>query len=188
MHRREALKSLAIITGGAVLVPSCNFEKEDILSAYQNLSVTESMRNVLAQIADTIIPAGSIQGAGDLAVQDFILVMVNDCVQADQQDMFTKGLQGFDDFSKEVVGSKFSKLEQTDKEKVVTQGLSISDEDADEGKKTMLEFLRITKRFTIQGYMMSEYIMTQVKPYHLIPGEYNGAVLINSISTPKING
>ncbi len=188
MHRREALKSLAILSGGAVLVPSCNFEAEDILAAYQNLNVTESMREVLAQIADTIIPPGSLKGASDLAVQDFILVMVNDCVEPDRQRVFTKGLQSFNTFSRKVASSSFSKLEQAEKEKVVTQGLSISDESTDEDEKTILEFLRITKRFTIQGFMMSEYIMTQVKPYSLIPGEYNGAVLISSISTMKIDG
>ncbi|MBX2895490.1 MAG: gluconate 2-dehydrogenase subunit 3 family protein [Cyclobacteriaceae bacterium] len=187
MQRREALKSLAILTGGAVLIPSCNFEKEDILKAYSNLQITPTLQTLLGQIADTIIPPAQLKGASDLAVQDFILVMVNDCLDKDQQTQFVKGLQDFNAFSKKISGSAFSKLQSTEKEKVVTQGLSIG-AGADENQKTIHEFLSITKRFTIQGFMMSEYIMTEVKPYSLIPGKYNGEVLISSISNLKING
>lgn len=188
MQRREALKSLAILTGGAVLIPSCNFEKEDILVAYSNLQITPSLQTLLGQIADTIIPPAKVKGASDLAVQDFILVMVNDCVDKDQQTEFTKGLQEFNAFSKKTGGANFSKLESVEKEKVLTEGLAIAANTTDENQKAIREFLSLTKRFTIQGFMMSEYIMTGVKPYSLIPGRYNGEVLISSISNMKING
>jgi hypothetical protein len=49
-------------------------------------------------------------------------------------------------------------------------------------------FLSSTKRFTIQGYMVSEYIQTEIIPYSLIPGEYNGAVLIADIQKTRVNG
>lgn len=188
MQRREALKSLAILTGGAVLIPSCNFEKEDILAAYSNLQITPTLQTLLGQIADTIIPPAQLKGASDLAVQDFILVMVNDCLDKDQQTEFTKGLQEFNAFSKKTGGANFSKLEPATKEKVVTEGLAIPEETSDENLKSVHRFLATTKRFTIQGFMMSEYIMTEVKPYSLIPGKYNGEVLISSISNIKING
>jgi hypothetical protein len=187
MHRREALKSLAILTGGAVLIPSCNFEKEDILVAYSNLQVTASQQTLLGAVANTLIPPGQLKGAADLSVQDFILVMVNDCLDKDQQQQFVKGLQGFNSFSKKTGGSIFSKLGTGEKEKVVIEGLSIG-VDADENLKPIREFLSITKRFTIQGFMMSEYIQTEIKPHSLIPGKYNGEVLISSISNLKING
>ncbi|MBN8651332.1 MAG: gluconate 2-dehydrogenase subunit 3 family protein [Cytophagales bacterium] len=188
MQRREALKSLAILTGGAVLIPSCNFEKEDILAAYSNLQITPTLQTLLGQIADTIIPPGQLKGAIDLAVQDFILVMVNDCIDKDQQTQFSKGLQEFNAFTKKTGSSNFSKLEPTAKEKVITEGLAIAADTTDENLKSIREFLSITKRFTIQGFMMSEYMMTEVKPYSLIPGSYNGEVLISSISNTKING
>lgn len=188
MQRREALKSLAILTGGAVLIPSCNFEKEDILAAYSNLQITPTLQTLLGQIADTIIPPAQLNGASDLAVQDFILVMVNDCLDKDQQTQFTKGLQEFNAFSKKTGGANFSKLESIEKEKVVMEGLGIAADSPDENQKAVREFLSLTKRFTIQGFMMSEYIMTEVKRYSLIPGSYKGEVLISSISNMKING
>ena len=78
--------------------------------------------------------------------------------------------------------------EKTAKEKVIAEGLSIGAETTDENQKAVREFLSITKRFTIQGFMMSQYIMTEIKPYSLIPGSYNGEVLISSISNMKIDG
>lgn len=188
MQRREVLKSLALLTGGAVLIPSCNFEKEDILAAYSNLQITPSQQTLLGEIANTIIPPGEIKGAADLSVQDFILVMVNDCLNKDQQTQFTKGLLEFKAFSKKVGGGNFSKLDSAAKENVIVQGLAIEEESADDTLKAVRRFLSITKRFTIQGFMMSEYIQTEVKPYSLIPGSYNGEVLISSISNLKING
>jgi hypothetical protein len=94
MQRREALKSLAILTGGAVLIPSCNFEKEDILAAYSNLQITSSLQTLLGEIANAIIPPAQLKGAADLAVQDFILVMVNDCLDKDQQTQFYQRVTG----------------------------------------------------------------------------------------------
>jgi hypothetical protein len=184
MKRRDALRSLALLTGGLVLVPSCDFSKEDILSAYQNLEITPSLKHLLADIADTIIPAGNLKGAADIEVQDFILVMVNDCLEKDAQQAFMAGLKGFDDFSKKSKGSKFTKLTQEQKEALLLEGLSTEEE----SQKTFRDFLQITKRFTIQGFMASEYMQTEVKPYSLIPGDYQGDVLIAELKTEKING
>jgi hypothetical protein len=191
MKRRDALRSLAMITGGLVLVPSCDFSKEDILTAYQNLQVTPSLQQLLKEIAGTIIPAGDIKSAADIEVQDFILVMVNDCVDTEGQKSFMLGLQGFDDFSKKSGGSVFSKLDQAGKEAVVKAALAIEipeEVKPEDPQKATKDFIGMAKRFIVQGFMMSEYIQTQVKPYSLIPGEYQGAVLISDLKPQRING
>lgn len=184
MKRRDALRSLALLTGGLVLVPSCDFSKEDILSAYQNLEITPSLKKLLAEIADTIIPAGNLKGAADIEVQDFILVMVNDCLSEEAQQTFMAGLKGFEDFSKKSKGNKFNKLNQEQKETLILEGLSTEEE----SQKAIKDFLQTTKRFTIQGFMASEYMQTEVKPYSLIPGDYKGDVLIADLKPEKING
>lgn len=202
MERREALKALAILTGGAVLVPSCNFLQEDILLAYKNLQVTPTLQKLVASVADTIIPAGTIKGAADIHVQDFILVMVNDCMESEDQKTFMRGLSAFNDYSKSVGDKSFERLSPEQRAAVVEAGLAIKndpeekvpvneDEDnktARENEKAVLEFLKTTKRFTIQGFMMSQYIMTEVKPYEMIPGSYKGAVLLSDIKKEIIHG
>jgi hypothetical protein len=199
MERREALKALALITGGAVFVPSCNFLKEDILIAYKNLQVTPSLQTLLASVSDTIIPASTIKGAAEINVQDFILVMVNDCMATEDQQSFMLGLSSFNDYSKKVGDKSFSRLTPGEKATVVEVGLAQkfeseevpADEEAKiehENQKAVLEFLKITKRFTTQGFMMSQYIMTEIKPYKMIPGEYKGAVLVSDIKKEIIHG
>jgi hypothetical protein len=184
MKRRDALRNLALITGGLVLVPSCDFGKEEILSAYQNLNVTPSQQKLLAQISDTIIPAGYLKGASDLAVQDFILVMVNDCVDPESQESFSNGLSKFDAYSKKAGGKVFDKLDVQQREQVLNTGLATEVEE----EKDIHQFLNTTKRFTIQGFLMSEYMMKDVKPYSLIPEKYNGQALIADLKTENING
>lgn len=184
MKRRDALRSLALLTGGLVLVPSCDFSEEEILSAYDRLKVSSSMRELLGQIPDTIIPSGNLKGASDLDIQDFILVMVNDCMDEDAQKSFMKGFNSFDAYSKDKKGKKFSDLERMEKEEVVQTGL----EEESEDKNDLRGFLGTTKRFTIQGFLLSEYMQTEVKPYSLIPGDYQGEVLIESLKKEKLNG
>ena len=107
MDRREALKALAVATGGMVLVPSCNFSKEDILSAYSKLQITPTQVKLLAAVADAIIPAGSLKGSADLMVHDFILVMVNDCLKPEEQQKFISGLSSFDSYAILKAGKTF---------------------------------------------------------------------------------
>ncbi|MBW3467446.1 gluconate 2-dehydrogenase subunit 3 family protein [Arthrospiribacter ruber] len=184
MNRRDALRSLALVTGGLVLVPSCDFSQEDILEAYDRLKVTPSMKSLLAKIADTIIPPGEIKGAADLEVPDFILVMVNDCLDENAQKSFMNGFNGFEDYAKSKSGSAFGELDNKQREEVVLTGLQEESED----KNELRAFLGTTKRFTVQGFLLSEYIQTEIKPYSLIPGDYQGEVLISSLNSEKING
>jgi hypothetical protein len=191
MNRRHALRHIALISGGLALIPSCDFSKEDILAAYENLKITATQKALIAAISDSIIPAGEIKGALDLAVPDFILVMVNDCFTKENQEKFTAGLEAFPEYAEKTAGKKFADLSSKEKETFLLQGIAITgDENTSEGKllAQVGYFLSSVKRFTIQGYMASEYIQTEIIPYSLIPGEYNGAVLIADIQNTRVNG
>jgi len=177
MNRRDALRNLALLTGGMILAPSCNFDQEEILQAYDNLKVTPSQSGLLATIANSIIPPTDTKGAADINVQDFILVMVNNCMKPEEQETFSKGLSKFNDYSKKTSGKAFEKLTPEDREQVILQGMAIDNED----QQHITKFLQTTKRFTIQGFMASEYMMTEVTQYSLIPGPYQGEVLIANL-------
>ena len=190
MNRRHALRHIALISGGLALIPSCDFSKEDILSAYQNLKITASQKALLGSISDTIIPAGEIKGALNMEVPDFILVMINDCFTKENQEKFTAGLTAFPAFAEKIGGKKYESLSTKEKEELILAGTKLEEDESPEGKEkaNISYFLNSTKRFTIQGYMASEYIQTEIIPYSLIPGEYNGAVLITDLQKPHING
>jgi hypothetical protein len=190
MNRRHALRHIALISGGLALIPSCDFSKEDILAAYENLKITATQKALIEAISDSIIPAGEIKGALDLAVPDFILVMVNDCYTQENRENFTAGLEAFPDYAEKTTGKKFEALSTKEKEAFLLEAGALTGDDTTDGKRlaNLGYFLSSVKRFTIQGYMASEYIQTEIIPYSLIPGEYNGAVLISDLQKTRVNG
>lgn len=190
MKRRHALRHIALISGGLAMIPSCDFSQEDILKAYDKLGITPSKKALLGQLSDTIIPAGEIKGALDLEVHDFVLVMVNDCFSEENQKRFSAGLKAFPAYVKTVSGKAYDALQTKEKETLVVQSAKLKGDDSPEGKnrEAIAYLVNTTKRLTIQGYMASEYMQTEIAPYSLIPGEYNGAVLISDLQQSHRNG
>jgi hypothetical protein len=191
MDRRIALKQLALITGGFMVIPSCDFSRENILAAYEKLQINGDHKNLLSKVVETIIPGGEILGAKELDIQDFVLVMANDCLNEENQMAFTNGLKQFDQYVLKKFGKRFEKMEQTKAEEVFNNIVSDKKEqpenEKEEGitREELQYFLNTTKRFTLQGYVNSEYFMTEVMPYELIPKKFQGEKIIDQ--TEKIN-
>jgi len=186
MDRRLALKQLALFTGGLMAFPSCDFSRENVLAAYEKLQVTEAQKNLLAKVVETILPGGDIVGAKELDMQDFVLVMANDCLTEEDQSRFVKGLKNFDQYIQKNFGSSFGKMDQEAAERSF---MAIVDtEDGDGEVEELKYFLNTTKRFTLQGYLSSEYFMTEIMPYKMIPGGFEGQVKIDPTKKINING
>src|SRR5690606_29853290 len=186
MDRRLALKQLAFFTGGLMAFPSCDFSRENVLAVYEKLQVTDAHRDLLAKLVETILPAGEIKGAKELNMQDFVLVMANDCLGEEDQSRFIKGLKNFNAYVKKKSGSNFEKMNQ---ETAESSFMAIVDSEDRSGEMEELKyFLNTTKRFTLQGYLSSEYFMTEVMPYNMIPGGFQGAKMIDPTEKINING
>ena len=186
MDRRLALKQLALFTGGLMAFPSCDFSRENVLEAYEKLQVSEAHRSLLAKVVETILPGGDIVGARELDMQDFVLVMANDCLNEDDQIRFVKGLKNFDSYVKKHAGSSFEEMDQEAAEKNFVNIIGSEDESGQ--MEELKYFLNTTKRFTLQGYLSSEYFMTEVMPYNMIPGGFQGEKIINPSEKINING
>src|SRR6476620_1470600 len=104
MERREAVKYISILLGGAIVggdafISGCRsktgnpqeWSQDDI--AYLN------------EIGETILPRTSTPGAKDANVGQFMTVMVNDCYEAGDQKVFRDGMDKLHEESKK----KFSK-------------------------------------------------------------------------------
>lgn len=185
MDRREVLRHMGVVAGIVFLAPGCDFSKQNILRAYGNLQITSKEKVLLSTICDVIIPSGDgIKGAKDIQVEDFILVMVNDCYDPDYQLRFTGGLRRFQQYVKDSTGNKFQRLSPSESEIIVLNLLEISYEEAEAAKEVgedevlVQYFLKATKDLVVQGYMTSEYFMTEIMPYKLVPGPYKGKAKI----------
>jgi hypothetical protein len=186
MNRRIALKQLGFITAGAMILPSCVHQAKEVSIALKNIVITGDQEAVLAEIVQTIIPATDIPGAKDIQVHQFVLRMIDDCYDTEDQQKFVTGLTQVDELTKKRFDKSFEDC--TPEERLAflqeVEALKKSEENkapellADGKENQFPAFYTLTKRHTVQGYLSSEYIMTNVLVHNMIPGRYNGCVEI----------
>lgn len=188
MDRRKALVNLGILTGGIVLLPSCEFSKEKISFALNNLQVTQTQESLLKDIVSTLIPEGDLAGASSLNVHDFVWVMVDDCLDKEKQTAYIKGLNDFDSQIKKMTGKTFASQNNEERSqtfKIITEDSMDNSGKVNDDVKT---FIKTTKYFTVQGFMGSEYIMTEIMPYSLVPTTYGTCETIDNTKRINVNG
>jgi hypothetical protein len=158
-----------IIAGGIAILPSCSQESGGASIQLNNLDIGQKQEDLLAEIAETIIPKTSSPGAKDLKLHLFVLKMVDDCHNKYDQKIFTDGLNTIDQLSKKRFSKSFKEASLAQR----TQLLQFLESDK-EAKNDVQGFYAITKRRTVQGFLNSKYVMKDLKQYELIPGRYNG--------------
>jgi len=187
MNRRNALKNLGILTGSIVLFPSCDFSEEKVSLALGKFNVMSGEEALMKELVSCMIPEGDFSGAGSLNIQDFVWVMADDCLDEASQTSFLEGLHGFDDGMKKLGGKSFLKLTQEERVKNLSRLELDAESDLMPENENLIKFVQITKYFTILGYMNSEYIMTGVMPYSLVPGSYGTCESIDNSKRININ-
>lgn len=187
MNRRIALKQLGLITAGAVLLPACVQQAAKPASiALKNLQITGSQEALVAEFAETLIPATDIPGAKAMNLQQFVLRMIDDCQPPDVQEEFGKGLAAFEQTVDKKFGKSFDELGVSERKGLLNELESAAKAEQPSGLSAVSKFYSLTKRYTIQGFTTSEYVLTNVLPYNMIPGKFIGCVPItdkNDIKT-----
>ncbi len=172
VNRRAAIRTLLYIAGGTLVLPACFRESGKASIDLTNLAISENDEHVLAELTETLIPATDTPGGRELLLHLFVLKMVDDCHSPEDQQLFTKGLSAFSAWSRNELGTQFVDAEPDRR----TELLGKIDESTDEELK---QFFAITKRRAVQGYMNSQYVMTNLIKYELVPGRYNAYVEVN---------
>ncbi len=192
MDRRELLKMIAVLTGGAVV------GGEVFLSGCKNpetkagMAFSEDDIPYLDEIGETILPATSTPGAKAAKVGQFMTVIVNDCYEEDDQKTFHDGMKQLnDDFNKKY-GTAFMKatsqqrhdfLVDLDKEakehqKKRAESMSQQNNNDKNAKKTEMpnHYFTLMKQLTLWGYFTSKEGMTKALRYNPVPGRYEGCI------------
>src|SRR5687768_3608556 len=120
MKRRTVFKHLAVASAAAWLLPSCISDPKKVSIALNHLQITEDEEELLANIADVMIPATDTPGARVLGAHLFTLVMVDDCMSKEAQKKYLKGMRSFDDAVKTFTGKSFSRASVEDRMQVLT--------------------------------------------------------------------
>jgi hypothetical protein len=175
MRRRTLLKQLMMVSAGMSLVPACLEDRAKASFLYKNLQVGADEEAMLAELAETIIPKTSTPGAKDISAHLFVLKMVDDCRSAEEQKKFMDGLRAFDAAAEKSGGRHFSKMSKEEK-----QAFLQTLEAGKEGDGPEISFYQSVKKLTIQAYTSSEFFLTKVQVYELVPGRYHGCVPVKA--------
>ena len=126
---------------------------------------------MLAALCETILPKTTTPGAKELSSHIFALTMVDDCRKKEDQDRFISGMKAFQERCKSAAGKDFANSAIDQRNAVLASIIAEKDEDSD-----LKYFFKTVKGLTIQSYTASEFFMTKVQVYELIPGRYHGCV------------
>jgi hypothetical protein len=167
MQRRHLLKAVALGMTGIISMPTWanNWNQNN----FKNLNFSETENNLLAEIVESIIPETSTPGAKSLGVHKLIQKIVTDCQGKEAESKLSGDLAKLQTISKNQHQASFEQL-SADKKLALLKSLETNSE--------LKDFYAKMKRMTIEGYMKSEYVMTNITKYEYAPARWNGCVAI----------
>lgn len=171
LSRRQALKQFVVVSAGMAIIPSCMQDRSKSNLLLKKIKVSPVDEAMLAELCETIIPKTDTPGAKDLSAHLFVLMMIDECSKKEDQDAFINGIKSFNEFNAQTINKSFSDANQEERLAVLKKILLIKDE-----KSPVLTFINDVKKRTIQAYTSSEFFLTKVQIYELIPGRYHGCI------------
>ena len=176
INRREALSRVAIIMGGTVLgaeafLTGCKTNTKGVTFSQTDI-------DFLNEVGETILPATDTPGAKAANVGAFMQIMVSDCYEAKDQEIFMQGMAELQfKASKAKMGKAF--MEATPEER--TAFLTELDKEAKEyqsnkKKEDPTHYFTMMKQMTLSGLFTSKIGATEVLRYIAVHGKYEGCV------------
>lgn len=182
MQRRTALKNLLLIAGGTALLPSCVQQDKKAFIPLNHLKISAAQESLLAEIAETLIPKTDTPGAKELGVHQFVLTMVDDCFEKEKQEHFIKGLEEVNELAQKHLNTSFIKASPQQRHQLLTR----IDKKEFGGKAS--GFYSAMKKLTIQGFLKSKYVMSNLLVYELVPSRFNGSFPVKDKKRLEQNG
>lgn len=172
MERREALKKIAYLMGGAISVTTMGvlFESFAVLPENSTHLYSVTDEEILAEFSEIILPTtANSPGAKAAGVGVLIPLIIKDCYPSNLQDVFKKGFDAMLAQSKTKFNKDFLSL-NTDEKNLLMNDLKQAA--LDNNKEP--SFFIIARDLTILGYFSSEIGCTMAREYLPIPGKYDG--------------
>ncbi len=133
------------------------------------------VENLLAELSESIIPKTSSPGAKDISEHRFVLKMFDDCRSKEDQEKFFAGLIAFEKQAEKISVKSFIKQAPVERKAVLDEMEKNKD-----SKEDIFGFYKTMKRLTIQAYSSTEFFLTKVQVYELVPSRYHGCVSVKA--------
>lgn len=181
MNRRTYLKNIFLIA--AIGTTSFSIFKWIRINQPINKVDLLKKRDIIAELAELIIPTTDTPGAKAAGVHDYIINVLINCREAKDQQQFFHGIEDLEKYAYDKYGKPFLNCSQNEK-------IEILQHSADQGEYKIKilnkvnnrllgqPFFTDLKNLTVQGYCASELGATKGLAYDYIPGTYTACIPI----------
>ncbi len=165
MKRRELIQRASFLVGGTLSTQVTSALLGEVTNTGASVTVTKAMSQLLAEVADVIIPQTDTVGAKEAGAHEFIIRLMRDCHTLEPQKKFYAGLERIDQRSKAAYQKAFVAISRPEQIEIIK-----TTAEQDRG------YFKQFKNFTQIGYFTSELGCTQNLRYMPIPGRFEGDV------------
>jgi hypothetical protein len=179
MKRRTAIgRILAAGVGGGLVFSG--YKWHDWHKA-PDLGFVTLQKELLAALAETIIPATDTPGARDAGVADFIIAMIKDCTEIKTQNKFIDGLKELRSYSLSKYQKEYQRCDPQEQRTILQhfeqegkpfRGILGKAQNRFLGKS----FFSTLKQYTVEGYCTSERGASMGLTYLAVPGSFRGCL------------
>lgn len=184
INRREALKRVSLIMGGALsssaiagVLQGCSAKKE---LDWKPQFLSEEQAATVSEVAERILPKTDTPGAKDAGVPEFIDLMLKDIYTEEEKQQFLAGLEQLEKDSESEYGDSFAELQPEQQDELLRKLAAQATEQRNTGSEER-PFFSMIKELTMLGFFTSEVGATQFLQYVAVPGSYDGCVPLEEV-------
>ncbi|TLY86712.1 MAG: gluconate 2-dehydrogenase subunit 3 family protein [Gammaproteobacteria bacterium] len=142
--------------------------------------LSEGQAELVAEVAEIMIPRTATPGAKDVGVPAFIDAMLKDTYPREDRERYLSGLEAFDAAARAAHGEGFVRLDAPRRLALVQRihDIALAEESAagPHARTLRRPFILMTKELALLGFFTSRVGATQVLQYVAIPGSYHACV------------
>lgn len=180
MKRKTFINRMALATGGTLFLPSASLLQSCAYEPRSRNTLTEDDIPFFDEIGETFIPeTDSSPGAKATKIGAYMFLMFNDCMLAEEQDIFISGINELDERAVQTFSNSFIEAKSEEK-------LSLLQSIQKEAEAYYLKmegaaeipphYFQLFKDLTLSGYFTSEIGMTQAREYLPLPGNFEACI------------
>ena len=172
ISRREAVQRVAALLGGALVGGSALWTRP--LHAEPRAGSQDLDAAFLDEVAETIIPATGTPGAKAAQVGAFLVVMVTDCYEERDQQVFRDGIRAIEERCRGAYAVGFLEASPAQRTELLTAIDREAKEHMDRRRSgEPAHYFQMIKELTLLGYFTSEIGATQALRFAPVPGRFD---------------
>lgn len=178
MNRREALSAVSFLLGSSIIGAEVFFSGCSKPKVAQNGLLTNDNIAFLDEVGETILPAtASSPGAKETRIGEFMNLIVTDCYNESEQQIFAEGIVKLNDACIKKYGEDFEDITPEQRHTLLLQIDAEAKKYTDTKKPgDPAHYYSMMKQLTLWGYFSSEAGATKALRHVSVPGRFDACI------------